>query len=610
MKSPLLLLLILLVFVSKQAYAQTQGAYAIGVKQYFDPFSDCSSSNPKPLFGYAHIGLLDSLATEPFLEVKITDPDSLKKELYFDNNFFLQNTVFVTEQNGKKKVDRISVKTRTEFMPHDTNINEEFELKIKQGTIRKAYSASDPCSNNFNLSGNREGYTMTTTIFIDDPVDLSAALPTRYSAASGVLTLKTNKFYKSEKNEFELQVTLQSDDQWANPRTIKGVSFSPGRDINLTYEKIAGAKSDKDTKYFEWLGRGLNFRVVKKLGNDGYTWGKPVSNVIFFPDGIQFNIHHTRRTACSEESTVVMYVTLDNSDDEKILDGNDNVRWKMRVKTTPHEDDQASSFYRCTFEPEGDKYKITATLLGGSENDGGILKEEQSDLLYGELMLEEINKNKDHCKRIFVIPPKPNRVNLSQLIGKEVVGKDTFDLLVAEDPYASLRIIDTYIDAEKRLPYTIMNGKTELGKITQLLDNLENDVDEEKYTASFEADIKKSDGQWAAYLRTHYNDWFNTLKNGVEYKNGVPTMSYDKFDLSRNTNKLLFASEDQKNVFFGSVKSNGSPDKIYKVSFSYKSEDLKPSIPFFQYTYTSPRSLYILYKPNATLYVEVDSKNK
>ncbi len=71
MKSLLLLLSILLLFVSKQAYAQTQGAYAIGVKQDFSSFSDCHSSNPKPSFNYAHIGLIDSLATEPFLEEKI-----------------------------------------------------------------------------------------------------------------------------------------------------------------------------------------------------------------------------------------------------------------------------------------------------------------------------------------------------------------------------------------------------------------------------------------------------------------------------------------------------------------------------------------------------------
>ena len=224
-----------------------------------------------------------------------------------------KNNILLEEQtNSSNKISKLKLKTSAGGILNDNNLSYEMELNNVGANIYSA-EASDPCSNDFNWGGKREGYIMTTTVYVDDPVDLSCPDQNRaYSAEEGTLLLITDDFFMNWASEKpELEVALENTEDWVKVHTNQIIA--PKKSYVLTYEDIVGKKNDPSSNFFKWMGKGLQFRVVKTLLNDSKSVGQKVAGVRFFPKGLQFSIQQVERSYCN--SKVKVYVELQSDAD-------------------------------------------------------------------------------------------------------------------------------------------------------------------------------------------------------------------------------------------------------------------------------------------------------
>ena len=434
-------MLILLLAVGFNSRAQYYPPlYCLAVKQQFSSWGECGDN---PYFRSASITLYDY--GQPFTLTKdVTIP--IPRD--YINTGSKSNILLQEQANSRKIIPKLKVNTSAGGILNDNNLSYEMELNNVGANIYSE-EASDPCSNSFNWGGKREGYIMTTTVYVDDPVDLSCPdLNRAYSAEEGTLLLVTDDFFMNRASEKpELQVALEGTEGWT--KVPAKLIIAPQKSYVLTYEDIAGKKIDPSSKFFEWMGKGLQFRVVKTLLNGSKSVGQKVAGVRFYPRGLQFSIQQVERSYCN--SKVKVYVELKSDADTGYLNFDQNCfYWAVAQGDYPN----FSSFNTCTMKATDTPLTYELVMEGNEDlfNEPNTTPEEWKLQLQEKDSVENIA-----CVKSFIIPPKPNKVEVNQLRNVKFEINDTlYDVPDYNHPFAMLSIKDDFFYLRK--PYIIVDS--------------------------------------------------------------------------------------------------------------------------------------------------------
>ncbi|SDD37128.1 hypothetical protein, partial [Williamwhitmania taraxaci] len=447
--------------------AQEQNLYCIAVKQHYSAWGDCGS----PSFNSVDVKINNSDSTLKVLTIYTNKKDSVLPfgEDYYNASEYKNVSGLVDLR--KNPLTGIHVYGHVNGMENDNNLDYEFELSdLKVGESTLSRDASDPCSNSWNWSGKRQGYNMTTTIYIDDPIHLrngNTSTNSKYCLDTEVLPLHVGPYYDNKSKEKPvLEVALDNGGEYLD--TVR-VTVSPDAIINLTYEKIAGRKDDPSSNYYKWMGRSLKFRVVKTLLNGKKTVGKPVLGVVFYPKGLQYTIMGIKRTYCN--SDVIVKVKLDNYADTGYINIDEKYfYWVAAVFVNGVMD--PSLIYKCQMESLGD---LTYRIVISDNNGKDPFNEPNPVPVEWKLQLQETNNTGSFaCVRSFTIPAKPPKITASQIgkemfpLGDPVVKYDVPDM---NHPYVLLKIEDDFAFSYLRKPYKIVCGTDTLATINDLPDS-------------------------------------------------------------------------------------------------------------------------------------------
>ena len=419
-----------------------------------------------------------------------------------------KNNILLEEQtNSSNKISKLKLKTSAGGILNDNNLSYEMELNNVGANIYSA-EASDPCSNDFNWGGKREGYIMTTTVYVDDPVDLSCPDQNRaYSAEEGTLLLITDDFFMNWASEKpELEVALENTEDWVKVHTNQIIA--PKKSYVLTYEDIVGKKNDPSSNFFKWMGKGLQFRVVKTLLNDSKSVGQKVAGVRFFPKGLQFSIQQVERSYCN--SKVKVYVELQSDADMGYLKFDQKrFYWAVALgEKAPY-----NRYDTCTMKPTGAPLTYELVMAGNEDlfNEPITVPEEW------KLQLQEKDSTDNiACVKSFIIPPKPNEVEVSQLRNVKYEINDTlYDVPDYNHPYAMLSIKDDFFYLRK--PYIIVDSiqysqNPSSPNILATINELPSSNLTDQQLAEFKSDSTKMrewESAYKTFFQNKYRQWVN-----------------------------------------------------------------------------------------------------
>jgi len=522
----ILLVIFLVLYQSLNiAYAQKplENVYSISVKQGFRTDGACGD---KPYFEHAIIKLQKKGGTDP-APIKIGNRDR-NKYFNFNGLYRLSDPEDITTLHcigDNSKIEKISVQTYTTKILNDKHLNYFDEIKDMHLGENKlpGRSASDPCDNFW--GGGRESYTQTTTVFIDGPVYVSnpQELP-YYKIGTDVLTLNISNYAKNG-NSPVLEVALKGTENW---KSIDGVTIIPGGTVKIPYNLIAGNKWEIGTNYFNWIGKNLEFRIVKTLKKDGVrTYGNKVAGVTFYPEGIPYTITHMQRSSCGN-SKAIIYVEFDDMADCGYINSLDPTKlvWKIELA--------GADSYNCTMEATNNplKFKVIPQV-------GHLPKDpfDEPGELKGVLQLDVIGEELFASNRDFTVPPKPDPITITQAEGihdiETTPGKiETFHLLSDKNPYVVLNIIDMVKSPYSRTPYKIFRGRDTLATIHKVPDSynsltaIEKKKYDDEFDALFDATYTNSNEEWGQYFTYRYNKWYRQVKDGALHNEPIPKMNY------------------------------------------------------------------------------------
>lgn len=520
-------MLILLLAVGFNSRAQYYPPlYCLAVKQQFSSWGECGDN---PYFRSASITLYDngqafSLEKNKALPIPMDYLNyGSKSDIRLKDQFIPNDSISV-----------LKLKTSAGGILNDNNLSYEMELNNVGANIYSA-EASDPCSNNFNWGGKREGYIMTTTVYVDDPVDLSCPdLNRAYSAEEGTLLLITDDFFMNWANaKPELEVALENTEKWFKVSAKQIIA--PKKSYVLTYEDIVGKKIDPSSKFFEWMGKGLKFRVVKTLLNGSKSVGQKVAGVRFYPRGLQFNIKQVERSYC--DSIVKVYVELQNDADTGYLKFDQN-----RFYWAVSQGEQSFRFDTCTMKPTGTPLTYELVMVGNEDlfNEPITVPEEW------KLQLQEKDSADNiACVKSFIIPPKPDKVEVSQIVKKVTINGQQYDVPDYNHPYAMLSIKDVFFYMRK--PYIIVDSiqysqnpssPNVLATINELPPQELTDKQKEEFKVDSTNVLKWGTGAYNTFFQIKYKQWINNqTKEKVLSPNGDAWFypySYHKHEHTHN----------------------------------------------------------------------------
>ncbi len=581
-KLPYFSLLLLLILLQTLTRVMAQGepvqhAYGLIAKQSCSVYSECSSSNPDPKYNYTELNLSQGENDVTGYYLKIQGKDKLNRRFSLPGAFFLNpaDSKFYTEEAGEGTLlDSVKVRLRIESMPRYNDKTSYIHLKNSNEPFKVFFSAGTHCG----WRNKKEGYSATTTLYLDNPVDVTTPdKATRYSAATEMLALSFSDFYNSW-STVKLQYALQHNggkaDVWED---VKDVAVKPNTTIHLPYWRIVGDKGAANSKYFEYLGKALKFRAVKTLKNGTQSYGKVLSNVVFYPDGLQFSIEDIHRSYCSDGSKgVSMYVKLKSDVDSGFTVNSDLFVWKIKVS-----EEQGGMIGTCTMVQDSkDKLKYKLNLIWENANPYEI----QEDVLCTLMLEDQTIKSNKYCKKDFIIPGKAGPITVKQFDGTHIItypapaSDTTYHLLSKDSPYAILEITDNYIKAEKRMPYKIVNGSDTLARISQLSDPYSKLTAQEQeslrnqFNTEFNLLCKDPEGKWASFLKAKHNIWYEEQAEGVEYTGTVPSMSYWVSDNSAYDDGIVQVfSPDDRDYYYANKSESafGGYGDLYAFSFNY-----------------------------------------
>lgn len=179
---------------------ESQFLYSIAVKQTFTAWSECGNAAPR--FEKAEIAMWPKDSTEiPATIVR----ESLGSMYIFDKSFS-GSSGFSKRPLDLQSIDSIAVATWVSEIRNDTKQEYGLKPELWHAGINEpvSRSASDPCSNNANWSGNREGYTVSTTVIVDDPVMIAGLQQEPYDAESEYIVLEFDNGWDIDKVSYNV----------------------------------------------------------------------------------------------------------------------------------------------------------------------------------------------------------------------------------------------------------------------------------------------------------------------------------------------------------------------------------------------------------------------
>lgn len=548
-----------------------QNRYCIYVKQEFSSWCDCSGGG-SPSFGSAKITLNsnknDALISDVLMRSSdVNDTLRLNLNFHYDG---ADKTISNLVDNSSNKIGSIKVRTWANHIVNDHELEYSFDVKeLRIGVNSKSSEASDPCHNV--VSSNREGYTMKTTVFIDDPIiieNVSEKGDEGYSLDYDKLSLRISDYYNNKQKEKPyLQVALDNGmtdnlgtEGWT---TIPDISLYPKATIDLTYSMIAGKKDVDGSNFYSWMGRSLKFRVVKTLMDSTKTIGNIIPTIRFYPKGLQYSILQTRRTFCNND--VVITAKLDNSVDEGYITKIDATKFYWAVAAFVNGEIKDS--YRCTMESTNDPF--TYKLKIRNKQDKDPFNESSTVPIEWRMQLVNTDPNDLNafaCVKSFTIPPKPPAVSAAQKPDKPYTVNGTeYHVPDMNHPFAMLNVIDTFAFASLRQPYTIWDGDNELLRLESLPDTYENMTPAEKaaldaqFETEFSAMINKPNNPYRTYLEMQVSKWMNDNKNGTPLP--IPS-TYD------GAEPRIFSNDGKFFLFTQWYGAGGPLDIVYKATIN------------------------------------------
>jgi len=478
----------------------TPDLYSISVKQSFSSWGNCSSD---PDFDYANISLYfgNNLFTKHITTANLNQIHEFNG--VFKNIYQSKELRFL--KYGNDTLTRIEVHTNANDIKNDHDLYYNLETdELVVGKYAESHEASDPCNNI--ISSNREGYTMTTTVYIDDPIYIANTGSSSLNLDFEKVGIRIGGYYENgHTNKPFLQVALDSDpENWID---LKQITIKPNNTIYLSYEDIVGKKNASNTRFFDWMGKSLRFRVIKTLKNDELTTGNIVTSIKFYPDGLQYTIEDISRTYCDND--VRVYVELVNDADLGYINLDTAQYYWVAF--------DGSTGFHCEMVPRGGlKFEI---ILDPRGLPGDPFDEPNTEDMVWTLQLQEKNNQGFiACERTFTIPEKPGEILISQKPKSFPVNGTLYNLPSMSNPYALLKIVDDYSKSALRRPYTIIgpNGfEVEINEVPTAYDDL-SDLEKAALDQEFDDHFElmtesyyNQENTYSSYFSYRYKEWFN-----------------------------------------------------------------------------------------------------
>lgn len=540
---------------------EDQFKYCIAVKQSFEAWGECNHGKPK--FESAELELKAS--GDKKIEAITISPDQLNKAIAFDAIFkgsseFNKGVLGLKSgSDGVYNVGKLEVNTVAKDIRIDKKLKYESVAASWRVGANEPVSGggSDPCSW---LSSKREGYTMSTTVIVDDPVMIAEPVKDALDADMDYLELEFDRFYLDKDHKdilLEFKVNVDSH-KWED---VGEVIVRPGAKTYLFYSQIAGLKSNSKSNYYKWLDKVIGFRVKKVLLNGRVTYGNTV-NVKFNGSGPRFRVKEVKRSWCND-NPVVDVEFLDQMD----LEGFDvnSVNWEVKRKGD-------SNQRECIIDE-----KISATtyrLKPTDPTEAEIFKEG------GEWTIQmQFPSRTDLIFPVatFTIPDAPAKIIVEQgPMLYPTVGTKQYHLLSAVNPYVHINISDEH----KRLPYSIYKI---VGGDTLFVDKLvtePSDYDslEPSTQAAIRADfdkkiaaeLKTKGTNWEKYFNIRFNEWFYQ-KSQPQRTDITSTTGLSNCNTKFSINNLFVMSANARylaTASFYNISEGGGSASITELSYS------------------------------------------
>lgn len=530
-------LLLLMSFGSVTIIAQdeNQFRYCLAFKSKFNSEGECSSgSNPK--FKAFQIELLSSNQPIADNEIEITSVSELHSIKSFAVSFF---------GPGNFDIEPLALtfNESTDFsLGYDIWVTDILNDTHKEGSLLSGedelfagengsyiFGSSDPCSNNYNWAGHRESYEISVNIIVDDPVQIKVADNSsayRINADDGQLILSVNDFYNHTDAKPTLEVALDDASAVTDWIPVPYLTITPNVTLQLFYSHIVGGKTS--SRYRDWLGKNLKFRVKKTLLNGEPTYSRIISPVRFDPPGPQFYIRQVTRSACESGVVNIFAKLTDVRDAWYMTNQSDLFKWAYCIKEKNSE--KVSSIGTCLINADETDSTLFKVIPQDNLGRDPFLESYSSDEVF-QLQLQDFGDNKRFfCTREFVIPQIPDSVRIRQSAAAFSINGDSFHLLNMNNPYAILNIDDSYEFADLRKPYIIKKEGAFVQEVGKEIPGMYEDLsDTEKISVDsfFMADYSKlfyygsnyndRRSPFGKYFDTRFNLWKALNKNSFLY---------------------------------------------------------------------------------------------
>lgn len=445
-----LAVIVILLFVYRYSYAQEQGLYEIKIEQDFNAYNNCMAQ------GYPYLSDMTITANDIKDSVGeiITYSDKRHTSFFVCTLDSLNETISI-----KNKITGLGNKGEDYFQETKIRLS---DLKTGRNTGVWTVSDSHHCS-----IFHTEGYTMNTSITIDDPINLKGGENAVIDIdKGGEWSVEVEKFYDDGKCEVYLEYNVNSADSpvW-NRIANNEIVVKPGT-INLRYEDIVGKKSDTNDKYKESIGKFITLRAVKVFSSSGVkTYGATIQSR-FYQSGPDFEIMTIRRPAC--EDSLNIYVKVDKD----ALVNPDEYEWKTTHNIRGNNSSGHAFKLNATKIDDEGFLKLGEATQSGNENItlASYLSDSNNKIEDGTwiLQLECIGKSEFNCVvDSFWIPAKLDGISVKQsdanLFERNGV---KYHLTNTQDPYVVLKIEDNDPDLS-RYPYKVYDKDSLLATINE-----------------------------------------------------------------------------------------------------------------------------------------------
>lgn len=464
-----LAVIVILLFVYRYSYAQEQGLYEIKIEQDFEAYNNCKAQ------GYPYLSDMTITANDnkkDSVGTIITHSDKKHTSFFVCTLDSLNETISI-----KNKITGLGNKGEDYFQETKIRLS---DLKTGRNTGVWTVSDSHHCS-----IFHTEGYTMNTSITIDDPINLKGGENAVIDIdKGGEWSVEVEKFYNDGKCEVYLEYNVNSADSLVWNRIANNeIVVKPGT-INLRYEDIVGKKSDTNDKYKESIGKFITLRAVKIFSCSGVkTYGATIQSR-FYQSGPDFEIMTIRRPACKD--CLNIYVKVDKD----ALVNPREYEWKITHNIEENNSSgHAFKLNATKIDDEGFLKLSEAKQVGNNSVTLAYYLSESTNRIedgYWTLQLECIGKSEFQCVvDSFWIPAKLDGISVKQSDANlfELNGVK-YHLNNTQDPYVVLKIEDNDPDLS-RYPYKVYDkDRKKLAEITDKIDIKEDSLRgdfEEKY---------------------------------------------------------------------------------------------------------------------------------